>query len=172
MKIERLVDIGVTHNLTIWIFDLRLLSPLAASNASTVQSFPWGDSYFLPSNAVSRILDAVWKMLRNLAFLVLQGDTTSLQFFIMKWCFNETDHDENRIVGWHRHYERFDVFGFLIRGFWARWQRATRALFSHSLSYWLFLPHNAISHILDALKNILKTKLSNQSQLIRVRSFC
>ena len=35
------------------------------------------------------------------------------------------------------------------------------------LSYWLFLPHNAISHILDALKNILKTKLSNQSQLCK-----
>ena len=49
----------------------------------------------------------------------------------MKWCFNETDNDENRIVGWHRRYARFDVFGFLIRGSWARWQRATRALFNH-----------------------------------------
>ena len=50
----------------------------------------------------------------------------------MKWCFSETDHDQNRIVGWHRRNAQFDVFGFLIRGSLARWQRATRALFNHS----------------------------------------
>ena len=32
-----------------------------------------------------------------------------------RWCFNETDNDENRIVGWHRRYARFDVFRFLIQ---------------------------------------------------------
>ena len=41
---------------------------------------------------------------------------TNDPIFIMKWCFNETDHDENQIIGWHRRYAQFDVFGFLIRG--------------------------------------------------------
>ena len=57
----------------------------------------------------------------------------------MKWYFNETDHDKNWIVGWHRRYKWFDVFRFLIQGSWARWQRAKRAkraLLNHFSEVW------------------------------------
>ena len=73
----------------------------------------------------------------------------------MNWCFNETDHDKNWIVGWHWHYKRFDVFGFLIRGFWARWQQATRARFSNFRPVFAIFCNNMQFHVFWRLsKNI------------------
>ena len=74
----------------------------------------------------------IWaRRAHNKISVASEGGSTSSRSLFLKLCFNVTDDNENWCAGWHRHFARFDVFGFLIWGFWARWQRATRALFSH-----------------------------------------
>ena len=84
----------------------------------------------------------------------------------LKLRFNATDDNENRCAGWHRHFARFDVFGFLIRGFWARWQRATRALFSHFRVVVAIFCYKMHFHIFWSLGKIFWWK-SWQCQLCR-----
>ena len=134
MEIGWLVGIGVLHDLTFLDFWSEASEPVGSEQREHCSVIPLSYWLFLPYNAISHILVALKNIsktkLSNQSQLCKGGNTSS-EFLLRKLCFNATDDHENRMVGRYRNSARFDVFGFLIRGFWARWQRATRALFNH-----------------------------------------